>query len=186
MNNNFIPYIKTLNIKKSDKKTDKYMNKLIELLIFNIVSIGAIYALINNKKMIEKKYIKLIDEFICEKINLNKSFKGGNGTGMPSEYYGIDSNRYKIENEGKDLLKIDFEKGIARPQIGGNNIDFYIRLYISKIIYFYDMKISNSCKDLLLNLIKKIINNMVNDEINRRSNPSLVNLVIRSYIKKLI
>ena len=105
---------------------------------------------------------------------------------MPTEYYGIDSNRYKIENEGKDILKIDFEKRIARPQIGGNNSDFYIRLYISKIIYFYDMKISNNCRDLLLNLIKKIINFMVNDEINRRSNPSLVNLVIRSYIKKLI
>lgn len=183
MNNNFIPYVKTLSIKNCNNKTDKYMCKLVELLLFNIVSVGAIFAVINNSSSIDKKYTKNIYEFICDKINIKKSLSGGNGTGFPLEYFGIKEDCYKVENEGTDKLTVDFEKGIARPQIGGNHKYFIINKYMDQVIYFYQMKISNKSKEILIKIFNKLINCIIK-EINKSSTNNII--IIKKYIKKLI
>ena len=121
--NNFLPTIKDLVLKyklslAKDKTKDihELLCKYIETLIFNIISIASIITMINNSDTIKKQTITLVKSYINDKCN--HKFTGGT-TGLPSEYYGVDSGLYSSNNAGSDILNIDFASGMLRPQIGG-------------------------------------------------------------------
>lgn len=134
----------------------KLLCKHIDSLIFNIVSIASIITLINNCKCIKKPTIKLLNSYINEKCKMN-SYKGG--TSLPSEYFGIDSGIYKTSNPTGDILGIDFNNGLIRPQIGGggknNN---YIQKKIDEILDYYKLDASKVIKTDLYKIINSHIN----------------------------
>jgi len=116
---------KKFNIPIKDASAHKCLCEYIENIVFNIVSITSIIALINNCKIINPKILEIVSSYIHKHCNdkpkAKKTVKGGGGSiVLPSEFYGIDSGRYATTNITNDLLPIDFNSGIMRPQIGGS------------------------------------------------------------------
>jgi len=145
-----------------DEKTNMYLTKYIENIIFNIVSISAIITFINNSKIIKDETIKSISEYldgVCG--NPKKAMKGGNAITMPCEFYGYDSLRYSPTNNTNDILQVDFNSGTLRPQIGGGkktkgDIKPIIKS-IKDILKYYKLKISKETCSKLLHLIENYI-----------------------------
>jgi len=164
LNNYVIDLAKQFNINIKDKVAEKCLCEYVENIIFNVVSIASIIALINNSKNINLKVLEIMNKYIFE--NCNKKITGGGGSiVLPSEFYGIDSGRYSISNNTSDILSINFESGLMRPQIGGGNKSC-IEDEIEKILKKHNMKASSSiikkmCKlieDYLKCLFKKLGN----------------------------
>jgi hypothetical protein len=165
--NNFLPTIKELVAKyklslAKDKTKDihELLCKYIETLIFNIVSVASIITMINNSDTIKKQTLTLVKSYINDKCN--HKMTGGN-TGMPSEYYGIDSGIYQSNNAIGDILNIDFASGILRPQIGGGwgnsyTINDIFMNKIREILNYYKLKSSSTINNSLLKLIYMHIN----------------------------
>lgn len=172
--NNYISQL--IDIK--DKKANKCLCDYVENIIFNITSIAAIIAFINNSKSVNKRNIELVSSYIktaCGKII------GGNGaTVLPSEFYGIDSSRYLPTNNNIDILNIDFTSGLLRPQIGGAKIKNPIPDAIEEVLSNYKLTISiDNCKKLT-----KIIENYLHCLINKIKNNK--KQITTASIKKLV
>jgi hypothetical protein len=187
--NNFLPTIKDLIAKyklslAKDKTKDIYelLCKYIETLIFNIVSIAAIITMINNSDKIKKETITLVKSYINEQC---KNKITGGTTGMPSEFYGIDSGIYNSNNGVGDILNIDFESGMLRPQIGGGGGNSYDKIFMSKIheiLNYYKLKSSDSINNSLLKIIYIHINCFFKQLKNSRVtlNNASINKIIKS------
>ncbi len=186
---NAIVHKYNINIENSKKSlVYKLLSKYIDVLIFNVVSIIAIITMINNSNTIHAESIKLLKIYINETCNKSKI---SGGTTLPSEYFGIDSGIYSENNISRDILDINFNSGILRPQIGGGGnirkltkVEIkYIADNIRQIMYYYKLKISN---DLIYELI-----NIINDNIEclfrqlknislKPLNPQLIKKMIKS------
>jgi len=112
---------KKFNIDIKDKIAEKCLCEYVENIVFNIVSIASIIALINNVKSINTKILEILNKYVLEACTktIGKIKGGGGSIVLPSEFYGIDSTRYLTTNITNDILPIDFNNGILRPQIGG-------------------------------------------------------------------
>ena len=154
-----------INSKSNKKQIIKDISKFLDVLIFNIISVGCIIALLNNTKKIKEENINIIKNYIFDKCNIaKKESKGGAGDlSMPSEFYGYDSGIYKESNIGRDILTIDWNKGIARPSIGNtetqmtggtNKKQNVIKEYIKIILKYYKITASDTIITKLLNIYK--------------------------------
>ena len=163
--NNFLPTVKDIIAKyklslSKDKTKDihELLCKYVETLIFNIVSIASIITMINSSDTIKKHTITLVKSYINEKCN----HKMTGGTSLPSEYFGQNSNFYSENNASGDILGIDFNSGILRPQIGGGSskypVDKIFMTKIHEILNYYNLKASDSIHKSLLKLIYLHIN----------------------------
>ena len=190
--NNFLPTIKELVAKyklslAKDKTKDihELLCKYMETLIFNIVSIASIITMINNSDTIKKQTLTLVKSYINDKCN--HKMTGGN-TGMPSEYYGIDSGIYNENNASGDILNIDFASGMLRPQIGGGGrgsnytINEIFMNKIHEILNYYRLKSSDSINKSLLKLIYMHINCFFKELKTARTtlNIASINKIIKS------
>lgn len=164
--NNFLPTVKDIIAKyklplSKDKTKDihELLCKYVETLIFNIVSIASIITMINSSDTIKKHTITLVKSYINDKCN--HKMTGGN-TSLPSEYFGHDSGMYNQDNASGDILTIDFNSGILRPQIGGGSSKYPVdKIFMSKIheiLQYYNLKASDSVHKSLLKLIYMHIN----------------------------
>jgi len=125
--------VKSCNL-KLEKSALNTLNKYIENIIFNIVSICAIIAFINNSKNITTKNIQIVYTYIKNTCKVNIKQKGGEV--LPSEFYGVNSLSYSPVNNTSDILKVDFDAGIARQQIGGGTAaDTIDKKEKTKIVY---------------------------------------------------
>ncbi len=159
-----------------DKKTNKCLSDYAENIIFNITSIAAIIAFINNSKTINKHNIELVSSYIntvCGKI------KGGSIV-LPSEFYGVDSTRYLPTNNNSDILNINFVDGLLRPQIGGAKIKNPIPDAIKEILSNYKLTISID----ICNKLTKIIENYLYCLINKLKNSK--KQITSASIKKIV
>lgn len=152
--NNYVSYLisSTGGLQFKDKVANKCICEYVENIIFNITSISAIIAFINNSKVITKENINIVYSYIKEACGSNRiSIKGGDGAiVLPAEFYGYDSGNYSASNNTVDVLNIDFANGLLRPQIGGGSkVENPIPKEISKILSNYKLKISSElCKKL--------------------------------------
>ena len=135
--------LKTNNLSVS-VPTTKVISSYIENIIFNIVSISCIIALINNTKTINKSNVDIVNKYINDICTISPKMKGGMAV-LPSEYFGFDSGRYSATNNSSDILGINFESGIMRPQIGGgvakSNKSAY-KTIINDVLKYYKIKAS--------------------------------------------
>lgn len=165
--NNYVSYLisSTGGLQFKDKNANKCICEYVENIIFNITSISAIIAFINNSKEITNENVKIVYSYIKEACGSRSLRKGGDGAiVLPAEFYGMDSGNYSVSNNTVDVLNIDFNNGILRPQIGGSKIENPIPKEISKILKNYKLKISSElCKKLskvieiyIICLIKKL------------------------------
>jgi len=157
--NNYVSFIITTSeIQLKDKKAFKCLSDYIENIIFNITSICAIIAFINHSKIITNRNIEIVSNYLKETCGTKHLIRGGNSIVLPSEFYGTDSNNYSSMNNTSDVLNIDFNSGVLRPQIGGaQKVENPIPSEIKRVINNYKLKITDElCKKL-----SKIIENYI-------------------------
>lgn len=195
MSNNYLcDYVKCLldknNIKVKDSKTCNYLTTCIENIIFNVVSIASVITFINNCKTIKKESISIVTKYLnnmCGSPSY-KTIKGGGGSiVLPSEFYGIDSTRYSPMNNihTTNSLQIDFNNGIARPQIGGGvkkTSSSAIMKGINDILDYYKLKASKEIKMKIVKLIECYIKCLMNKlkELNKTITCDLIDKTMKS------
>ena len=111
----------------SEKTLVNYFNKLINMVIYNIVSLTCILTiLLFNSNTVNLNSIQITKKYLSDMCKTNKSMKGG--TVLPSEYFGVDSNRYTANAEPYGNT-VNFEEGFARqaltstmPAMTGGNL----------------------------------------------------------------
>jgi len=155
--------VKSCNL-KLEKSALKTLNKYVENMVFNIVSICAIIAFINNSKTITSKNVQIVYGYIKSTCKItNKEQKGGDPV-LPSEYYGIQSASYSPVNNNADILQVDFNNGIARPAITGGGSDEkkektkVVYICIQDILKYYSLTASKEVVLKMIIIVDKYIN----------------------------
>ena len=123
-----------------------------------MISVASLIALINNSKSVTDKTIQILHKYVIDKCGgKGRKVKGGGGDiVLPSEFYGVDSNRYSAANASADVLSIDFNSGILRPQIGGGSTRMnVIGDAIKEVLAKNDLKASAS----IIKKLKSFIEN---------------------------
>lgn len=160
--------LKMNNINVNNENETFIINKIIsyiDALIFNIVSIACIVSILNGDKSIKKENLEIIKKYIQDRCSFKynkKNMKGG--AFNTASFFGIDEPMYKAENEGGDILGIDWSNEIIRPQIGGkdktkctSNIKNISKIFINKqiknILKYHGIKASNEIMEELLKII---------------------------------
>jgi hypothetical protein len=169
--------LKTHRIHISDNHRNKVVmivSKYIELLIFNIVAVISIICLnIGIKKVLSlhMQYIsKYIDKRCSDKAKNKKRVGMRGGAFNTAAFYGVAEPNYSKDNDTSDLLKIDFDGGIARNAImmsGGAKtpncikLDKIIAKKIRHIFKFFNIKFENNVIALIKDKYDGIIENML-------------------------
>ena len=185
--------LKTHRIHISDNHRNKVViliSKYIELLIFNIVAIISVICLnIGIKKVISlhmQHISKYIDKRCFSKVakaakaaKAKKHLKMSGGAFNTAAFYGVAEPNYSKDNDTSDLLKIDFDGGIARnaiPMCGGGSsggglhktpncvkLDKIIAKKIRHVFKFFDIKYEKNVITLIKNKYDEIINDLIDN-----------------------
>jgi hypothetical protein len=146
--------IKDYDLKIKTKASIKCLSDCIQNIVFNIISISSIIAFINNSKTITKENIQILHTYLNKVCKT--TIKGGNSIVMPQEFYGTNSGRYLPTNNQNDLLTINFQSGIMRPQIGGGSVSPFIKV-IKNFLIHYKLKAGKIIIDELVLMIETYI-----------------------------
>lgn len=142
---------------KDRYKVVKQVALYIDSLIFNTVSLFCLIAIINNSTKITDQTITA-----AHKLTSMKCIPGTQSGGRLgcATYLGMAEPMYSDRNPSNDILTVDFNGGVARPQIGGGvtEMDKLIAKYITKIMAYHKVTASTN--------IKQHISKIVNDRIN--------------------
>lgn len=128
------------------------LSNYIDLLIFNIVAVVSIICANIGVKKVISTHIQYLSKYIdkrCLKKSASKTGKMSGGAFNTAAFYGAVEPQYSKDNATSDLLKIDFEGGIARNALnmtggGGPNcikLDKIILKKIRNIFKFFNMKV---------------------------------------------
>jgi histone H3/H4 len=142
-----------LNIKS--KMSINCLCECIQNIVFNIISISAIIAFINNSKTITKDNIQILHSYLNKVCS--PEIKGGNSIVMPQEFYGINTGRYLPTNNQNDVLNINFSSGIMRQQIGGGKSTSPFIKVIKDFLIHYKLKAGK----VIIGEIVKMIENYI-------------------------
>jgi hypothetical protein len=167
-----------LNIKT--KTSVKCLSECIQNIVFNIVSISAIIAFINNSKTITNENIQILHSYLNKVCS--PTMKGGNSIVMPMEFYGNNSGRYLPTNNQNDVLNIDFSSGIMRQQIGGGKLTSPFIKVIKDFLIHYKLKAGKG----IINEIVVMIENYIKCLMMKLKNykESIKPAIIKSVIEK--
>lgn len=178
--------LKTHRIHISDNHRNKVViliSKYIELLIFNIVAVISIICLNIGIKKVLSLHMQYISKYI-DKRCLSKAGKAAKAAKHPkmsggafntAAFYGVPEPNYSKDNDTSDLLKIDFDGGIARNAIlmsgGGSGglhktpncvkLDKIIAKKIRHVFKFFDIKFENNVIALIKNKYDEIIEHLL-------------------------
>ena len=131
------------------------LSNYIDLLIFNIVAVVSIICANIGVKKVISTHIQYLSKYIDKRClkksarNASKPGKMSGGAFNTAAFYGAIEPQYSKDNATSDLLKIDFEGGIARNALnmtggGGPNcikLDKIILKKIRNIFKFFNMKV---------------------------------------------
>lgn len=153
------------------KKDSRIINRfafIINMFIYNIVTLSCIITLINNNKNVFTiNNLNQTKNYLNKEFKVSSKIKGGDPVLSPS-YFGKNEDQHYSENNVMNDIKVDFEAGILRPQLGGsnggcNNCSFNKLLMISagKIYKEHKVKVSKDLKQIVVNIIKNNLYKMV-------------------------
>lgn len=135
----------------------RHMALFIDAIIFNIVSMFCLIAIINNTTNITDKTIEVGMKYLESKCH-NQVQSGGRS----ATFLGTNEAMYSASNPTDDVLFVDFQNGLARPQIGGGpNLHKFVNTYISNLLQYHNIGATKSVKSLIANLINKHIDCLV-------------------------
>ena len=122
--------LKTHRIQVSEankKEVVDLLSEYIDLLIFNIVAVVSIICTNIGVKKVILQHINYLSKYIDKRCLRKKptaatKARMSGGAFNTAAFFGVSEPRYTVENEGRDLLTIDFMSGTARnaiPMMGG-------------------------------------------------------------------
>jgi hypothetical protein len=160
-----------------EQKILKLLSEYIERVIFNITALASLLCLKLGIKKIMNEHVKFLLQYInkyCKTKDTKMSMKGG--AFNTAQFFGIDeTNRYSVKNEGTDLLRVDFNNNIARPEIGfvggGYNVfcsklNRILKIKVKYVFKYFNMKIENKSLELIMLKFNDILR-MVTVDIKR-------------------
>lgn len=128
--------LKTHRIQVSEankKEVVDLLSEYIDLLIFNIVAVVSIICANIGVKKVILQHIHYLSKYIDKRCLRKKptaaaakprASRMSGGAFNTAAFFGVSEPRYNVENEGRDLLTIDFMSGTARnaiPMMGGGS-----------------------------------------------------------------
>jgi len=162
--------IKTEKNIKDEQKIIKLLSEYIERLIFNVTALVSLICLKMGIKKIMNQHVKYIlyyvDKYCKTSKKHNKMMGGAFNT---AQFFGIDeTNRYKVQNEGKDIMNCDFNNNIARPELGlmtggkliCKKLNRIVKIKVKNVFKYFNMKIKNSSLNIIMNKFDEILNDL--------------------------
>ena len=119
----------------------------------------------------------------------SNSMKGG--AFNTAQFFGVDeSNRYKVQNEGTDLLKIDFDNNIARPEIGlmtggqkCNKLNKIVKKKMKSVFAHFGVKIDNDSLEIIMNKFNDVLDD-ITDKIKKTKGSAVTYSNIKIILSK--
>jgi hypothetical protein len=170
--------------KKDEGKIMILFEKYIDKLIFNISAICALICIKVGIAKIYEKHMTFLLEYVDKLCVPNKksgvrrrttrSMKGG--VFNTASFYGDTESAYKRENEGGDIMNIDFDNNIARPALyqvnmgGGkahiksfscNKLNVVITRKIKTVFKHYNVKVKKASIKMLISKFNIILNELI-------------------------
>ena len=154
-----IKSLDTNNIQITSKPSIKLIEDYVNTLLFLIASFSAISTISIGEKKISKKIISQIKAIMNQEFNTKSDKKMKGGMSSPV-FYGVTEPQYSASNQGADILTINFEDGLARPQIGGaaNKI---IITKLQNMIKHYNVTASKQVVNELYKIYEHYFNCMI-------------------------
>jgi hypothetical protein len=103
-----------------------------------------------------------------------------------AQFFGVDeTHRYKIENEGTDIMNIDFNNNIARPELGlmsggkvvCNKLNRIIKMKVRQVFKHFNVKIKSSSLDVIMRKFNDVLNDVTDKIKNSRGDTINYNIV---------
>ena len=181
--------LKIIKAEKDIKPVDErkillLLSEYIDRLIFNIGALSSLLCLKIGIKRVLKEHSNFLMHYLnkyCKTKSKSKSkpsrknsnsMKGG--AFNTAQFFGVDeSNRYKVQNEGVDLLKIDFDNNIARPEIGlmtggqkCNKLNKIVKKKMKSVFAHFGVKIDNDSLEIIMNKFNDVLDD-ITDKIKK-------------------
>lgn len=158
-------------IKYINSDRDKILKQLtdyINILIFNIISICSIISLHIGIAKLTEQHLIYMREHLDKRCSLNKKTakKFTGGAFNTAAFYGIEEKQYSVENKMGNIMNVDFENGIARPELKGGNphycktLDKIVLKKISNVFKFYKVKVQKNIKEYLNKIFLEYLEQM--------------------------
>jgi len=201
--------LKIIKMKKDIKTGDErriilLLSEYIDRLIFNIAALSSMLCLKIGIKKVLKDHANFVMHYLnkyCKKKSSrknNKPMKGSmkGGAFNTAQFFGVDeSNRYKVQNEGVDLLKIDFDNNIARPEIGlmtgggkCNKLNKIVKMKMKKVFAYFNVKIDKISLEIIMNKMNEVLDDITDKIINRKGSvvtyDNVKNILLKDKIMK--
>jgi hypothetical protein len=158
-----------------------HMALFIDSVIFSIVSMFCLIAIINNTTNITDKTIEVGMQYLVSNCN----YKAQTG-GRSATFLGTNEPMYSASNPTDDVLFVDFQNGLARPQIGGYTPKLYkfVNTYITNLLQYHNIGAKKSVKTQIANLINKHIDCLLTCLKDESKSKKITLAVFQKIVKK--
>jgi|688.fasta_scaffold02813_22 hypothetical protein len=198
--------LKIIKAEKDIKPVDErkillLFSEYIDRLIFNIGALSSLLCLKIGIKRVLKEHSNFLMHYLnkyCKtktKSATKPSRKNSNsmkgGAFNTAQFFGVDeSNRYKVQNEGTDLLKIDFDNNIARPEIGlmtggqkCNKLNKIVKKKMKSVFAHFGVKIDNDSLEIIMNKFNDVLDD-ITDKIKKTKGSAVTYSNIKIILSK--
>jgi hypothetical protein len=198
--------LKIIKAEKDIKPVDErkillLLSEYIDRLIFNIGALSSLLCLKIGIKRVLKEHSNFLMHYLnkyCKtktKSATKPSRKNSNsmkgGAFNTAQFFGVDeSNRYKVQNEGTDLLKIDFDNNIARPEIGlmtggqkCNKLNKIVKKKMKSVFAHFGVKIDNDSLEIIMNKFNDVLDDII-DKIKKTKGSAVTYSNIKIILSK--
>jgi len=198
--------LKIIKAEKDIKPVDErkillLLSEYIDRLIFNIGALSSLLCLKIGIKRVLKEHSNFLMHYLnkyCKtktKSATKPSRKNSNsmkgGAFNTAQFFGVDeSNRYKVQNEGVDLLKIDFDNNIARPEIGlmtggqkCNKLNKIVKKKMKSVFAHFGVKIDNDSLEIIMNKFNDVLDD-ITDKIKKTKGSAVTYSNIKIILSK--
>jgi hypothetical protein len=171
---------------KEEQKIKSLLSEYIERLIFNITALASLLCLKIGIKKIMDEHVKFILHYIDKYCKTKQKNKMKGGAFNTAQFFGVDeTHRYKIENEGTDIMNIDFNNNIARPELGlmsggkvvCNKLNRIIKMKVRQVFKHFNVKIKSSSLDVIMRKFNDVLNDVTDKIKNSRGDTINYNIV---------
>ena len=173
--------------KKKVKNQDKIimlLSKYIDRVIFNFVAIAALISLKAGVKKILDKHMVFIRKYITTLcFSKNKCMSGGSASNTLA-FFGGEEPMYKQENQGSDIMNINFNENLVRPalhstvniQDGGaksrkrsasfklakcKKVSGILKVKLAKVFKHFKVKITKGALKQICNKLELFLNSII-------------------------
>jgi hypothetical protein len=177
---------------KEEQKIKSLLSEYIERLIFNITALASLLCLKIGIKKIMNEHVKFILHYIDKYCKTKQKNKMKGGAFNTAQFFGVDeTRRYKIENEGTDIMNIDFNNNIARPELGlmsggkvvCNKLNRIIKMKVRQVFKHFNVKINSSSLDVIMRKFNDVLND-VTDNIKKSRGDTINYNIVKKVIYK--